>query len=397
MADMNEIQQIINNHKGYDPESFGLIKYGYQNDDERYTAVELVGGITKYALHPLHFTPAITEFLDSLWTGVNVVNQLNTDVYVKTASVNGFRTHNEFLTETLEYAPIYLIKNPINGKNPYEYEQELQNQETEQYGGFYLNYGVTIEPFTLDIRDLPDIDLGADSVITVNIGDISITRPLTHLLDPSRGVDPVLTIAPGAQTATGFWFAGDFAGRNFASRYNGNFTQAAVLDGYTDHMLQNKNREAALQNNQTYNAGISALSSVMDGGAFGILGGIGSTLDAVLQFALRSEMFEDMGNQHNNIGGDILHDALGQDLDVLVTVSYPIQKKLDANLVLGDFEVNRPRSFDVYRVFNSVKSAYDFCKDNFKGNIVNIDMEPRIEYGEYSKYFKQIIDRGGLL
>ena len=381
---------------GYDPKSLGLLKWDYTNDDEKYVAVSNEGGITLYALKPKYFTPSGTSHLNEAFTNAR---DIDTSVYVGTITMTGYKTHSEFLTETVELCPVRLINNPFSGKNPYEYMQELKNMTAEEFATFYLNYGVTIEPFEIDIRDLPNIELNADTTVTVSVAsDMTMTRPLQHLLDPSRGIDPVLTIAPGEQTATGFLYSGNFAGRDFSGKYDGNFMQTAVLNAYVQHMLQNKNREEAFENSQLFQNAFSLLSTLTD---FNIVGGVGSALDAFLEHGLREEMFNDMRKQISNIGGDIVHNAIGQELDILVTITYPIKKKVysvtDSNgFYIGDFEVNRPKTFDVHRRFPDMQTALNFINNNFKGNLIGGDITPIIDYGDYTEWFKRIINLGGL-
>lgn len=393
---------MVNNQPGYDAESFGLLKKAFTNSDPKYTAVANLGGITLYALHPKYFNQDGVQHLYDVFNSIDTF-EINTSVYVKNVGIKGFVTTQEFNTESLEFCPVTVINNPFSGKNPYDYASQLKSGTADNYATFYLNYGVTIEPFQLDIRDLPYIELNADTTITVRIGDVTITRPLQHLLDPARGVDPILTVAPGDQTATGFWFTGDFAGRNFGPvKYNGNFTQSAVVSAYRQHMMQNANREQALENSSTYQTAMSVLGSITDG--FNVFGGIGSVMDALFEWGLRDSMFEDMKNQLTNVGGDIIHNPIGQDIDTLVTITYPIRKKVKATNTSSDtsyfypanFDVNKIRTFEVNRQFPDLPTALNYLQNTYKVTIATADIEPMIEYGQYNNYFKRIISLGGL-
>lgn len=379
--------------KGYDPKSLGLIKYDYQNTDPKYTPVKCEGGLTTYVLKPEFFNEEDVQFLVDKYRleRPDLVYKIETSVYVGDVQIKGFKGHGEFETETVELCPIKLINNPFDGGNPLAYSQALVSGSALKYARHQLNYGSTIEDYTLDIRDLPNIEVNAETNITIKVGDFSKSIPLQHLLDPSR-TPPILNVKSIQQTGTGFVYQGNIADTEFNSIFTKTYTQTAIVNGLTEFMLQNGNREAQLEQSQIYQLAQSGLSSLT---SFDLVGGVGQALDAYLEFGLRNASRVDMAKQLSNVGGDIIFDAVGQSFDKLVTITYPIIK-YSSGVRLGDFMVNNPKTFSVNKTFPDFNSALQHINETYMGTLVDGQIEPIVELGDYTQHFQRIIRLGGL-
>lgn len=384
---------------GYDPQSRGLIKYETTNNNPKYTAVSSDGIVNKYIIKPEYFNESDVSFL----IDEGVAGTIGTDIYVGDIQIKGFKTHSIFDTDLYQACDVKFINNPFTGESPKSYSDSLINGSADKFAPHQLNYGLTIQPFTIDIRDLPDIELDADTTITVNIGDLSFTRSLPHLLREDKP-EPIINVSPSNQRANGFEFTGNFADVMFNGVYEKSFTQSSIVDGKTEHMIKNANKEEALTNSQIYQFATTTLGSLTDG--FDILGGIGSALDAYLEYGLREAGFNDMAKQRSNIGGNMIHNAVGETVENLIQISYPIKKTVriqdasgifsSVDVYLGGYEVNNPKTFSVNRRFEGVSQFLTFVNSNFRGDIVGGDITPLFDYGDYTKYFKRVIELGGL-
>lgn len=385
---------------GYDPKSMGLLKYDRVNTDPKYTAVSTSAGVTLYALHPKYLNPDDIDFLRTVFSPTPEA-RLETRVYAKSVTMRGFLQHNQYNMYSMPAGLIKIINNPFSGNSPFDYAQDLKDQLPDGgvFAPFYLTYGTTIDPVDIDLLTLPNIDLNADADITVSIGDVTRTVPLAWLLNPDLMSDSHLRVLPGEQTGDGFFFSGSVGGSEFWSQYTRSFTQSAVISGYVNHMLQNKNREVGLTTSQLYNGAVSAVAA-FSGDDYSKFGGVNSVLTMLLQFYLREAMYDDLRNQELNVGGNIIENPIGHTLDNLINISYPIKKitRLQGGSVyLGDLQPNATRTFELNSVYDSMAEFITAAKDMYKGDIVGADVVPVVSYGNYTQYFQQIISRGGLL
>lgn len=389
---------------GYDAQSMGLLKRGHTNTDEKYIAISNVGGITEYALHPRYFTPEGTTHLLEAFKDKKP-HPIQTDVYVNSIDLRGFVNHGDYFTHSMQTCPVIITNNHLNGRNPYDYAQELENGTADRFGMFYLTYGATIEPFELNIKDLQDIDLNADGAISISVPGFSQSFDLQHVLNSAALTDqePIITIAPGDVESNGFHFQGHAFGTDFTGIYTSPFIQSATVTGYTQHMLQNAAREAAFEQSNLYNSATGVFSSISGANGFSLAGGINSVLGAFLAYGLREAGFDDMKNQHNHLGGTVIENPVGESLENLLSISYPIAKQINTGLTSngvikpGDYATGNLKSFQINKRFASMQAALDFIEQEYTvGELVKIDAEPVISYGNYTDKFKRVLSLGGI-
>ena len=387
--------------RGFEAQSLGLVKMAETNTDPRFTAVEFNGN-TIWALHPKYFNDEDVVHLEKKW-GKNV--SINTSVYVGTVQARGQLTHNDYETIETRKVPIHLGPNPFTGKSPIEYANSLTNGtgigDAEEYAPFYLNYGVTANSTSIDISTLKDIDMYADSSITVSHPDGSITVPLSSI--NAGVVGKTLTVNIIENTSDGFLYEGSLGGVEFSGTYSKEYRHFKIISNYQSHMLQNRRREAAFEKSASYNAIMGVIGSVTSG--FDLLGGVGSIMDTLFAYGLREHQFNDMKGQMTDLGGNLLNDLIGFHADDLITIQYPIPKYIavtqesndPTRIRLGQYAENRSHSYDINGLYPDMKTAISAVKSIVGGEIIGGDFKPVVDYGSYSKYFQQVINRGGLL
>ena len=96
---------------------------------------------------------------------------------------------------------------------------------------------------------------------------------------------------------------------------------------------------------------------------------------------------------------------IGFHADDLITIQYPIPKYIAVTsesdemirIRLGQYAENRSHSYDINGLYPDMKTAISAVKSIVGGEIIGGDFKPVVDYGSYTKYFQQVINRGGLL
>jgi len=395
--------------KGLDPNSLGLIKYDTSNTDPKYTLVEVGNGLNTYAIHPKHFNETTANELHLKYPQFT---KIETDVYCKQVQVKGQVTHSYYNDVSSHELPVVAKNNVVNGKDPFMYGQELIAGTQDEYAPFLLQYGVdfadhlynTEGVVEYDVFELFEIDEDADSMISVQHPGGTIAVPLPWLKNQIElGVmDSKVRVTKTVPLLNGFIYDINFAGTTHTARYQMDLRKSLVLDNQQQYMAQNKNREQAFETSTIYSSAISLLQSASD---FSLLGGASTALDAFFKFGLRDALATDRSKIKDNIGGDVFGDPIDGPVDYFLTIGYPVPKvaynytsiNQYGGVLLKDFAPNELKTYDVHSVFENFNHCHDTITNGFKGELVTGDIEPVVNYGEYTKYFKQILERGGLL
>lgn len=277
--------------------------------------------------------------------------------------------------------------------------------------------------FTINLSSLPGIDMNSSLNVTVNAegGQGSISYPLPNV---KSGGQSTIKVKTYAHTMNGFWYTVSFNGRTIQGRYDNELTVKAILSDYTKHIIQNKYREIALIVSQVYNTGKSFLDNVSfesnpqepttpgdtsyylgekfkDADRIDKAGGITSILDGVMEYALRWAMLEDMKNTTSNVGGDFLTDALGKQIDMLLSIDYPIADEIQLvsgnTIKPGTFSVNETHNFKINSRFNGVTELLTEMNNNYPGQLVKVNGDLVFNYGKYNEYFLSLVSKGALL
>lgn len=120
-----------------------------------------------------------------------------------------------------------------------------------------------------------------------------------------------------------------------------------------------------------------------------------------MEYGTRWAMFADLKRSSSNVGGDFINEALGQQVDMLLTIDYPVENEITlvngTSIKGGQYAPNELHTFKVNTRFNGTNDLLAYVKNNFPGELVRINGELVFDYGLYNEYFNNLVRKGALL
>lgn len=122
-----------------------------------------------------------------------------------------------------------------------------------------------------------------------------------------------------------------------------------------------------------------------------------SILNVLQDYLLYDARIDDRTRLSDNFGGNVVENMLNKEFNQLITVSYPVADRVRTKSTIiepRDYAENELHVFPINKTFDSFEDMKDLIEEEYPGELVKVDAEPVIRYGEYTEEFIGIIERG---